>query len=231
MMNYSLKRIDSVVDLKNNQKKLLISIRDINKAGRIKPDAFSRVWFNHIKFNPSGSRMLFFHRWAKSACPGHVGFESRVLTIARDGSDLFCMTEGYRASHYDWLDDEYLLIFLYHPDGDGYYLVKDIDGSMEKIGEDFFSVDGHCLYRPQKDWFLTDTYPQDKNQEQVLMLYNPSKKKCIDIGRFNAMSVPDPSMRCDLHSRWDQTGTKICFDSTHEGSRQMYMVDVAHIIK
>ena len=36
-------------------------------------------------------------------------------------------------------------------------------------------------------------------------------------------------MRCDLHPRWNQNGTKISFDSTHEGFRGVYLVDVEAI--
>lgn len=219
-----------LVDLSSGEVRMLVSIRGAAVAGDVQPGPADRAWFNPIKFNPSGTRILFFHRWAAGACPGHVGFQTRVMTIGLEGQDLRCLSEGCRASHFDWLDDEHLLIFLYHPDGDGYYLINERTGEKTRVGEDAFGLDGHCLYRPQKDWFLTDTYPQGERGEQVLMLYECGTGRCIDIGRFAAMDVPDPSMRCDLHSRWDRAGRRICFDSTHEGSRQMYCVNVAEIV-
>jgi hypothetical protein len=36
---------------------------------------------------------------------------------------------------------------------------------------------------------------------------------------------------CDLHPRWNYNGTKIAFDSIHEGTRQIYTVDVAGLIE
>ena len=38
-------------------------------------------------------------------------------------------------------------------------------------------------------------------------------------------------LHCDLHPRWNNKGTRIVFDSIHEGSRQVYSVDVSSIIR
>ncbi len=32
---------------------------------------------------------------------------------------------------------------------------------------------------------------------------------------------------CDLHPRWAQDGSTITFDSVHEGTRQIYALDVS----
>ena len=73
-----------------------------------------------------------------------------------------------------------------------------------------------------------------------MILYNLEKNKRIDIGKF--YSIPDKKynigkdweisgMRCDLHPRWNRDGTKICIDSVHEGSRNIYVLDVSAIVK
>jgi len=38
-------------------------------------------------------------------------------------------------------------------------------------------------------------------------------------------------MRCDLHPRWSRQGTQVCFDSVHEGPRQMYVCDVSAVVQ
>ena len=52
----------------------------------------------------------------------------------------------------------------------------------------------------------------------------------IDIGEFYTMPELAGEIRCDLHPRWNRDGTKVCFDSTHEGERQVYVIDVADIV-
>lgn len=32
--------------------------------------------------------------------------------------------------------------------------------------------------------------------------------------------------RCDLHPRWRKDGRQLAFNSVHEGSRQIYVIDV-----
>jgi Tol biopolymer transport system component len=65
---------------------------------------------------------------------------------------------------------------------------------------------------------------------RTLILYRPSDGYRLDIGRFFAPRELDGEIRCDLHPRWSRDGQKICFDSVHEGHRQIYVVDVSEIV-
>lgn len=219
-----------LIDLETGENRLAVSIRAAGEVGDVRPAETDVAWFNHAAFNPGGSRILFLHRWAAEACPGHTGFTTRVMILDVASGALRCVSEGRRASHFDWRDDNHLLIFLYHQDGPGYYLIDVRTGHMEPVGKGRLSVDGHCVYRPQRDWFATDTYPSGEHREQTLMLYHPDTGQRVDIGRFSAAPVSDPSLRCDLHARWDRRGRRLCFDSTHEHGRQMYVIDVGHIV-
>jgi Tol biopolymer transport system component len=37
-------------------------------------------------------------------------------------------------------------------------------------------------------------------------------------------------LRCDLHPRWSRDSKKVSIDSAHEGSRQIYVLDVEKIV-
>ena len=47
-----------------------------------------------------------------------------------------------------------------------------------------------------------------------------------DLGAFHAPPEFDGPLRVDLHPRWNRDGTALCIDSVHEGTRQMYTVDL-----
>ena len=37
-------------------------------------------------------------------------------------------------------------------------------------------------------------------------------------------------MRADLHPRWDRDQRRVCIDSIHEGSRQIYVLDATSLL-
>lgn len=69
-------------------------------------------------------------------------------------------------------------------------------------------------------WAYSD--PNEK-REQRLMLFDFETNERIDLGTFRAPAKFTGTIRCDLHPRFDRAGKRICFDSTHEGRRQVYV--------
>ncbi|GAG54506.1 unnamed protein product, partial [marine sediment metagenome] len=114
--------------------------------------------------------------------------------------------------------------------GDHYYLFQDLSSEFEILGEKDFSSDGHCSYSPDRKYILTDTYP-DNERMRTLILYRIVDNKRIDIGNFFSPPEIAEEIRCDLHPRWSRDGKKICIDSTHEGNRQIYVLDISQIIE
>ncbi|MBI4581635.1 MAG: hypothetical protein HY718_18200 [Planctomycetes bacterium] len=86
------------LDLRAGTHRLIFSLADALEVGKIRPDPGHKAWFNHMTYNPSGTRMLAFHRWAPGAAPGQAGFKSRLLTLATDGSRAVALLEGMRGN-------------------------------------------------------------------------------------------------------------------------------------
>ncbi|OGG40905.1 hypothetical protein A3A21_01380 [Candidatus Jorgensenbacteria bacterium RIFCSPLOWO2_01_FULL_45_25b] len=121
--------------------------------------------------------------------------------------------------------------------GDKFLLIDEMSGKWEKIGEGILE-NGHPSFSPDKKWIITDTYP--KKHWRKLILFNPNSRKNIEVGKFYALPKKGDNisgswdlsgMRCDLHPRWNRSGTAICIDSVHEGARQVYVLDIENIIK
>lgn len=98
------------------------------------------------------------------------------------------------------------------------------------VGKDILIEDGHCSYSPNRKWIALDTYPDIRNYRKLL-LYNIAEHERLEIGRFYSLPDLEQDIRCDLHVRWNRDGTKICIDSMHEGTRQMYILDIDDIVK
>jgi Tol biopolymer transport system component len=73
---------------------------------------------------------------------------------------------------------------------------------------------------------LTDSYPREDHCRR-LFLYDLGNREAYEIGSFYSdPAYPGPT-RCDLHPNWSRDDRFVCIDSIHEGSRQMYLLDVS----
>ena len=131
--------------------------------------------------------------------------------------------------------------------------------TITPFAESLLTEDGHPMFCPKNnDWFVIDTYP-DTEGIRSLMLYNIKTDELVIVGRFcRLFEQPDMTLQdiffegvektvlgvttakdyaftrsglhCDLHPRWNSLGDKAVFDSIHEGTRQIYSIDVSRII-
>ena len=70
---------------------------------------------------------------------------------------------------------------------------------------------------------ITDTYPS-KNREQKIYLMDMKTESVFPIGRFYQPKEYRSGWRCDIHCRWSPNGDMVGFNSTHLGSRQVYIM-------
>jgi len=182
-------------------------------------------YFTHPAFNEDGSRLLFWYRHAR----GEGRWESGVFTADPDGSNLHLLARGN--SHTVWFDREHVLVWLSRgPQGPHFYLFKDRTNEYQVAGGDVLVENGHALYSPDGKWLLSDL-PVNGRNERTLVVANLREQRCHILGRFFAPPEMKDALRCDLHARWNQSGTVVCFDSLHEGSRQMYLVDLRPLVE
>ena len=214
------------LDLATGASHLILSIGAAEQL-RHRPDyAHKTHRFNHVQFSANPQRFACLHRGKSPA--QEVG-ETRLLTLNLDGSDLHCLCDYGLVSHYDWRGDEAILAWSRREGvGDRYFLFPDDGGAVQTIGDGVLTTDGHCSFSPDRRWVLTDTYP-DATHHRTLLLYRWDTGERIDIGRFHAPAM-EWQIRCDLHPRWSRDGRQVCIDSIHEGTRQMYVIDVAEIV-
>jgi hypothetical protein len=115
--------------------------------------------------------------------------------------------------------------------------------------------DGHPSFcATNRRWLVTDTYP-DSHGMRRLLLCDVSTEEAYRIGVFTqsetevdtanladafksvsatvlrdvglrALAYARSGVHCDLHPRWQTDGSRVFFDSNHEGTRQVYAVDV-----
>ena len=216
------------VDLETGEKTMLFSIAEVAAFGKqlpTKPGA--KHWINHLLFNQDGSRFIFLHRWQKG--PSRA---TRMLTASPDGSDLRVVDANGLTSHFIWRDPRHILAWSDQPSHRrAFYLFEDGgEQTVEAIGPDVMTRDGHCSYLPGNDWILNDTYP-DANRMQNPFLYHVASGEVVPLGHFRSPKQYSGEWRCDTHPRFSPDGKKVVIDSpTPDAGRQLHLIDVSQVV-
>ena len=218
------------IDLKTGRRDLIISIADVAKipSPHINTTG-AKHYFNHLLFNPDGSRFIFLHR---RLGPGLGGKGTRMLTAKPDGSDIHIVDSYGKTSHFIWRDPRHILAWAWHPSHkNAFYLYEDsTGGKVEVVGKDVMPKNGHCTYLPGNKWILNDTYP-DKERKQNPYLYNVATGERVPLGHFYLPPQYKGEWRCDTHPRFSPDGRSVVIDSPHEGNgRQMHLIDISAIV-
>jgi len=213
------------MDLDSGASRLIISTAQLAQIHPLGSMNNAYHWINHIQISPEGNRFAFFHLWGEGK--GETERGGRCYTADIDGSNLNCMMDAPVVSHYDWMDENRILMWAEPAGEKGNFFLCDIrDGSRQVVGEGKLMWDGHCSFGRDRQWILNDTYP-DKNELQTLMLYHLEDGRRVDIDRLYApKSKWWGEIRCDLHPRWSRSHNMVCIDSVQSGERQIYVADL-----
>ena len=217
-----------LVDLKNNTAELIITVKQITETFYRSDMNVGPGWFNHMLFSPDSKRISFFHRWRLYKEDGSPWHLTHMFTANRDGSEIWPLNLELMSSHYTWVNNNQIINFSNrYSDHWQYYLYTDQTHETKVIAKDVFPGDGHCSYSSDNKWMLTDSYPSENDPYRYLFLYDLENQEAIEIGKFYADPAYPIPTRCDLHPNWSRDNKTVCIDSIHEGSRQVYLIDVS----
>ena len=174
---------------------------------------------NHLMLSPNGKRFMILYRWF---C-GQRKY-TRLITCNVDGTDMYVLSDDDMVSHCYWKNDEEIIAFERKKEfGPGYYLMKDKTQEWKHLWGQL-SNDGHPSYSPmESDLVVFDTYP-NRARVQEVKIAKDTDPEPRTIAKVFAPFRYDNDTRCDLHPRWSIDGKKICFDSTFEGRKGLYII-------
>jgi hypothetical protein len=215
------------LDLRTGDSYLVVSLAALAQSQPKDTMNGAYHWLNHLQFSPKGSRLAFFHIWGCDTGNWAV----RLYAIEEHAGRHTVVLDTEEISHYDWLDEDHILVWARHPDGDNAFLLCDlVRDRIERVGNGVLTEDGHCSFSPDRRWVLNDTYP-DRYGLRTLMLFDHKRGTRIDLARlYSPKERWWGEIRCDLHPRWSPDGRYACIDSVHSGERQMYQVDLCRFV-
>lgn len=221
------------IDLTTGKVSTILSIADIARIGVIPNEKLGiKHYFNHLLFNPDGSRFVALHRWRY---PDGSRL-TRMVTASADGDDVRIVCGNGYTSHFIWRDNTHILAQSRHFDGNdewGNFLFEDVDGGgdVREIARGVLDRSGHLSYLPGNEWILNDTYPSGKTRMQTPHLYHIATGRRIDLGDFHLPPIYKGEWRVDTHPRSSPDGKFVCIDAPYEGEgRQLHLIDIGSVV-
>ena len=209
-----------LLNLKTGAIKLIVSLAQLkSQVPEIKSNN-GIEYIGHTLFSKGGTKIFFLAR----AIPA---WNTTAFTINKDGSNLKrCFPNDWGGSHFDWLNDQQLMVTaMYDAKQNSHILFTAGNNDYRKLGGGKLDYDGHGTFSPDGKWLVTDTYPA-KNREQSIYLLNMKTDSVLTLGKYIEPIEFKDGWRADIHCRWSPKGNLIGFNSTHSGSRQVYIMKV-----
>ena len=217
------------IDLETGRSEMILSIAATAALGEIpKPDPEAKHYFNHLLYNPDGTRFIALHRWRY---PDGSRL-TRMITADPDGGDVRVVIPNGYASHFIWRDPTHILSQAKDWLGNdqwGNFLFEDRDaGIVEEVGHGVLDSGGHFTYLRGNEWILNDTYPKGLRRLQTPHLYHIASNRRYDLGHFHSPEEYKGEWRVDTHPRLSRDESLVCIDSPHaDQGRQLHLIDIS----
>lgn len=228
------------IDLKTGEVKLIVSCAAVKDMVPAVKSAGGMSYICHTVISKDGKRIYFLSRSVERSMEGvkkftGVNWQTTAFTCDADGANVRrCFPDGWGSSHFNWKPalserDARTMIVTCNWQNKVYTHVEFTvgeEGNAHQVGGSAMHFDGHCIYSPDGNFVSGDGYWDAKffRHWKIVRLADGAVR---DIGDFFAPEeYRDLYCRCDLHPRWRPDGKMIGFNSVHEGSRQVYVMDV-----
>lgn len=223
-----------LVDLMTGESKLIVPVSAVRgKVPEVGPNGL--FYFCHVAFSRDGSRVFWLARgidWYDAASEKAGPWTTTAFTCAVDGSDIRACFGGrdWGGSHFSWLDASTMAVTVYPKElpGTSWHVTFTVGKEHElphRLAPGILDWDGHCTWSPDGRWMSTEGY-YDKTRHRNWVLMRRADEATIPVGSFAVPKEYEGDWRCDLHARWRHDGRKLGFNSVHEGTRQIYVIDV-----
>ncbi len=211
-----------LVDLETGKAKLIVSYKQIKESVPDIPKE-GLEYINHILFNKNGKKIF----WLARATPQ---LNTTAFTANKDGTNIQrCFPDGWGGSHFDWLtDNELMITAMFDAKQYAHILFTVGEKNYKRLGNGLLDYDGHGSFSPDGKWMVTDTYPGPGLNEQKIYLMDMKTQAVLPLGRYKEPIEFSKGWRCDIHCRWSPRGNMIGFNSTHTGSRQVYIMKLTY---
>lgn len=179
---------------------------------------------NHPLFAPGGYDFVALIRTYDSGI--HI-WSRLVLFQDQDGTIRKKTLAADRIiSHYSWVDDRRLLVWMFFGSQAGYWLLDAHTAEATPAFGVLGQSDGHPSVDMRRSKIVSDTYPGVFRMQSLFMIETFGAWPPVPLGRFRQPLAFAGVNRCDLHPRWNSAGDGVYLDSAHTGIRRLYELKI-----
>lgn len=223
-----------LMNLESGKTELIVSYR---KMMELHPYAYSlpgqHIWLNHAIFNCDSTRLLWLFRQCADSCKrGRIRWKTFLYTSSLEGGDAECVLSECQwqqfISHQIWGRTPREILVDADWTGEGHGAVVFDESRRPFISRELSKSHGrmaHMVFSPDSKSILADSYPDD-DSNQKLILINAETGDFELLGTFHHEPTPIVDTRCDIHPRWSPDGRFVTVDSTHDGKRGLYLLEL-----
>ncbi|MBQ4629616.1 MAG: hypothetical protein IJB70_01310 [Clostridia bacterium] len=212
-----------LVDIEKGTQKLLLSYEEMVAKTGARGLENQKFVVNHITMSPNGDKFMMLLR-NFAGLGGQLG---TFLIVSDLEGNMKCLTPMVVYSHYHWKNNSELLGYCEVFGIRGMWTVNVDTGEWSLLPkEDWPGKDIHCLYSPDRRFFIGDNYPEDDGYRTIKIYDTKTNTTDIVVNSYSPWSLyGNTDLRCDLHNRWNTKGNKISFDTVQNGKREIWEVD------
>lgn len=227
-------------NMETGESSLLYSIADVaSQVPELMPREKGTYYFWHSKYNRQGTRIMQVLRCIFPGFDGGSDRSAMVFTLDASGNDVeFTKHDpvwNYKiGGHPNWHPDGVHIIRNMKPYDDTTRICQfKFDGSDFKVLSETFKGIGHPSIESTGRYVITDNRINNDDgsavTELLLLDVNTDKVKTIctvPTTNTSKMTVANKALRVDGHPCWSSDFKKVTLQGTHNGARQLYIVDM-----
>ncbi|HEY5551208.1 MAG TPA: hypothetical protein VIK52_04930 [Opitutaceae bacterium] len=216
------------VGLTTGLQRMIVSIASVAAEVRARHAEMRRreFWFDHVSFNPAGTRLLF----TVLAGGRNARTDSALWTIGLDGAGLREVVPfGRGATHGAWIDSGSCIATFRGGDGPAAPRVF-TDSAEPGAAACAGNITGLVRVIPSPDGaHLAIESEKSRRRSKTLTVFERATGVATPLGELRGSDEAlfhGPS-RCDLNPRWNHAGNALCIDAVGiEATRQLHIVSV-----
>lgn len=216
-----------LVNLRDNAKMLLLSLRKIAEAVPVEFHSGYIHFVTHSEFSSDGRYISFLHRWV-SRSGDYKKRWTRIMVYDRYTEELITLPSQVSGSHYVW-NERNQIIASCIIDNHSCHVLFDLDDvdNYKIIAGNILNSDGHQSFITDTS-FVTDTYPDKYRMAKLYKVDIPSETVELLASFYSPKLFQTRDFKChiacDLHPRVSFSKKYLCWDSPRTGKRGIYLM-------